>query len=473
MKKPDNHEKWLLVILLAALATRILLMSRGFDDFDSFQFIDAVRDTSVISGRVYVLYIVLAKLIYWTGGNMRMALILPGAVAGGLVVVPAYYVAEKFLEKKNALICALLVAFNPLMLLKSGIAMTDMLGAFFLVSSVMFLLRGKENGLAWSALMFALAGCTRYWNLAFFALVPIYFLRKDLKKLGKFAGLVALLTLVWFIPLVADLGIERAGSMFIPHEAQAREGLFADAPYSIPQRVGVFLYGSAYLNSMNPVRFDIVGLLTEYPTLQGVAFARFMTPDLAGALGLVLVLTFWKYAAAEWRKLDILLVWLVPFFLWLMLMQTPFNYRYQVPLVVPCCVIIAKGFERIEKRRVAGVLVSLLFVLWLSRGVGLAHVLQAEAPAFEQEIEYVVKEYGDTVPFVGYGQGMYFRHYQPSISYIEAREMDSGFGVIPDGALIDKRVAERLGIQTEKCRTFSREPMAHFKDSVLTVCEAQ
>ncbi len=99
----------------------------------------------------------------------RIAMILISA----LTIIVAYLLAEKFLDRKTAILSAIFVGFSPTFFFFSSNILTDLSSAFFSLLGIYLLLRKQYFS---SGISFGLAFTTRFLQLFGFAVVGLFFL---------------------------------------------------------------------------------------------------------------------------------------------------------------------------------------------------------------------------------------------------------------------------------------------------------
>ncbi len=136
------------VIILTALvvicmATRLLFMGRYLEGWDSVDFALGLHDYDVARYQPhfpgYPVYIFLCWLADLLADSDVLALTIPGAVFGGITLVPLFYLARSMFAEKVAWLAAILYVVNPLCWLQSEKALSDAVGLFFIVLSAQLL----------------------------------------------------------------------------------------------------------------------------------------------------------------------------------------------------------------------------------------------------------------------------------------------------------------------------------------------
>jgi len=229
-------------------------------------------------------------------------------------------------------------------------------------------------------------------------------------------------------------------------------------------RTMLFSYASLTTNNLSPVRVNLNGLFLANPVFEGISMGsvfNFLSLDIFGLFGLLFALLCLYHL--PWKKSIYLLVWLVPFYAWLYLMQTPHDARYLLPIIAPFSILLVQGFEKIQDKKWIWVLLLIFVAGSFIRGGGMAWTVHTEETPRLQAVNYIVENYGTDVTAIGYGQSHHFRWYAPEINYIEGGYRGDGIdtSALQGKVLINLRTAEYKNIPTHNCATFTRDPHVH------------
>lgn len=144
MKNQEKSNKFILFFLLSlAFFLRICFIPNFLGGWDSVDFALGVREYDILKYQPhfpgYPVYMFFAKLVFLVFNNEVYSLMLTSVFFGGLTIVPFYYLCSDMYDKPTALLGSLLLIINPLHWLLSTKALSDIMGLFFVVSSVCLL----------------------------------------------------------------------------------------------------------------------------------------------------------------------------------------------------------------------------------------------------------------------------------------------------------------------------------------------
>jgi dolichyl-phosphate-mannose-protein mannosyltransferase len=183
MSKTVSHRAVWLILIVAATVPRVLgafFLPNAFGDAYVY-----IRDIGVMSTKMKAgtfavtdlygfwlpLYQFFSALLNVFIGNGFYAGKLTSAIFGVGVCLLVYAITMQMVAHRTAaLLASLLIAFNPLHILNSASAMTDVPHAFFVLAGLSFVL--KRRWLA-AAIFAALAGLTRVESWMLLALIPL------------------------------------------------------------------------------------------------------------------------------------------------------------------------------------------------------------------------------------------------------------------------------------------------------------
>ena len=203
----SNRAVWLTLVFAAALPRLLgaFFLPNAFGDAYVY-----IRDIGVMSVKIKSGTFALADLYgFWLPlyqfisailnvfiGNGFYAGKLVSAVFGVGVCLLVYAITMQLVAQRTAALLAFaLIAFNPLHILNSASAMTDVPHAFFVLASLYFVLKGRWVA---AALFAALAGLTRVESWMLIALIPLIQVLKE-RRVSIAAVLIMMIPPVfWF-----------------------------------------------------------------------------------------------------------------------------------------------------------------------------------------------------------------------------------------------------------------------------------
>ncbi len=125
-----------LFVVFAALYS--LTRSHWLDDWDSVNFAFSLRDFDLPNHWPhppgYPVYVAAARLVHVFIPDPAATLTFLSALAGASAVTMFYVLSRRYLERQEALVASLAMAFAPLFWLQAGLALTDMFGLLFLLA---------------------------------------------------------------------------------------------------------------------------------------------------------------------------------------------------------------------------------------------------------------------------------------------------------------------------------------------------
>lgn len=174
--KKDMLKNFILVIAL--LASRLLLISHSTDFFDATQYIRRVQEpfwNSLTSGHppFHPLYIAFGNIFYkilaFMGLNDTvLAANLPSAIFGALAIIVFYFFVKDIFNRKIALLAASFTAIMPFIWIASLTILVDPTGLFFFLLAVYLYWLGLKNNHNKKKIIFITTGGLSF-GLALFA----------------------------------------------------------------------------------------------------------------------------------------------------------------------------------------------------------------------------------------------------------------------------------------------------------------
>lgn len=208
-----------LIILIVALASRLLLINSSIDFFDSSQYIwrsDAFSLKNALTtghapyhpGYIFFTYFFNQLFDYFNIHDTPFAACLPSAIFGSLTILVFYAWVEKMFKTKIALLATLLVAITPYFWISNLAILVDPTMIFFYILSLyLFYLWLKDEKYLWlilSGFSFGWAMWTHtqiaFWVLAY---VGLLVMMVKIKRLP----LTLIKSLLWLIGPMVFIGI--------------------------------------------------------------------------------------------------------------------------------------------------------------------------------------------------------------------------------------------------------------------------
>jgi hypothetical protein len=292
----DRADRWdyalAAALSLLTILSRLPYRARMLYNWDAVQFALALREYDVVKHQPhppgYILYVGLGRMVNAWLADPTAAYVVLAVAFSGLSTFVVYLLAREIYERATALAAASVLAVSPLFWFYGSVGLTYAGEALFASLVALFAFRALEGseGDAWLAAAYlALAGGMRQSLLLL--LLPMWIVAclvgvRRVRTLAVGVTLLAGLTLLWFVPMIALTG-----------------GL------------GRYLEASAHLADTVVKPTSIMGGLDT--TLR---MSRYLLESVLVALGplaLAAVLVPWYARRHGWGRREWLLVaWIVP-----------------------------------------------------------------------------------------------------------------------------------------------------------------
>lgn len=203
----------MLTLLVGFMVVRLPLRSDFLVNWDAANFALGVSEGFDLQHHQphppgYIGYVVVGRALTWlTNGDANAALTLMSVIAGGIVPSGLYLLARRFVDRRAALVSALLFGSAPLVWHYSVVALTYIVAAAIIIPLVLacHVARSERSGrhLILAGALLALLGAFRQTDMVLLAPVMIYSAAALPRRDRWTAGLItAILTAVWLVPLL-------------------------------------------------------------------------------------------------------------------------------------------------------------------------------------------------------------------------------------------------------------------------------
>lgn len=224
VNKIISKEWEILLITIASLALRIPYLSVWLEDWDSVQFALALHNFSIVDHLPhppgYPAYIFINRIINIMVQNDTLTLTIFSAICGSILSIPFYLIARSFMNKKIALIMTILFLSLPIVWHLSEVGLTNVPGMAFTITATYLLFKGRNN-LKYLLAGSLLSGITLGIRFAEFSiLLSLISLVLIHRRFSGFRFSVLFFVsgvLIWFIPLIADAGLNNFINSYITH----------------------------------------------------------------------------------------------------------------------------------------------------------------------------------------------------------------------------------------------------------------
>ena len=195
---------------IITIITRIPFTSKYLYHWDSVQFALALEKYDITVHQPhppgYFLYVMLGKFINLFIEDANTVFITISIFFSGLAVVAIFYLGKEMFDQKTGIFAALIALTSPNLWFHGEVALTYVVEAFF--SSFVALLcwrilKGEHKYLWLSVIALGIAGGIRQNTVVF--LLPLWLFSVKgvpLKKIIASLGLLGIICLCWFVPMV-------------------------------------------------------------------------------------------------------------------------------------------------------------------------------------------------------------------------------------------------------------------------------
>ncbi|OGW56221.1 MAG: hypothetical protein A2Y81_03845, partial [Nitrospirae bacterium RBG_13_43_8] len=211
MHKKDKYNILLpLFLFLLTIITRIPFTSKLLYHWDSVQFALALDKYDITAHQPhppgYFLYVMLGRLLHLFINDANTVFVSISVFFSGLTVVAIYYLGKEMYNKKTAILSALIALTSPNLWFHGEVALTYIVEAFFSTAVALLcwrILKGEHKYLWLSVLALGIAGGIRQNTTVF--LFPLWLFSVKgvpLRKIILSFGLLTVVCLLWFIPMI-------------------------------------------------------------------------------------------------------------------------------------------------------------------------------------------------------------------------------------------------------------------------------
>ncbi|MDO8503206.1 MAG: glycosyltransferase family 39 protein [bacterium] len=431
-----KEEKVILFIVLFAFLLRLLFRSPWLEDWDSVQFALALHDYSLVDHQPhppgYILYVLLGKFINFFLNNDTLALTLLSAVLGALTTIPFYLLARKFTGKVWAILATAILLVTPIHWTLSEVALTNVPGMFFAVTTALILYQGKQSRLYLLAGSF-LAGITLGVRFAEYSILLtllglVLLWRKnwwDVIKSGVYfsAGIF-----VWLVPLIIDTGWQE---LMRAYTTQANYIATHDS-----------LAASLSMSSR----------LLRIKELFVMGYSVYFFP--------LLILIAWfliKYREEiKQFKNTFLLVWLLAYFIPLAFIYNLEVPRHVLPLLPPLALLIGSALKKLKNQKSSTVIFVGILIAMFSKSLDQVQKIHTLTPPTIAPVSYVKEKFDpETTILITTFTYRQFQYYAPEFTnfYADVTEKTQ----LKDNVVTDSvKIKEQIPILAEY-RTVSKK----------------
>ena len=322
-----------LSLFLLTILTRIPITSRLLYHTDSVQFALALEKYDITVHQPhppgYFLYVMLGRLINFFVKDANSTFIFISILFSGLAVVAIYYLGKEIFDKKTGILAALIALTSPNLWFHGEVALTYVVEAFFSAFVALLcwrMLKGEHKYIWLSVIALGIAGGIRQNTVVF--LLPLWLFsikRLPLRKIIASIGLLGIVCLLWFIPMVWMTGGWNAYN-----EAFREYRIFVIGHFSVFER--------------GWVSFKMFSLSLFRHLIYGLGAGIFIL-----GLAVYSLIRRGRLKSLERTKVLFFCLWILPsVFFYLMILYHPSSYGYVLILLPALFILTTVSIEYIS-----------------------------------------------------------------------------------------------------------------------------
>ena len=322
-----------LSLFLLTILTRIPFTSKLLYHTDSVQFALALEKYDITVHQPhppgYFLYVMLGRLINFFVKDANSTFIFISILFSGLAVVAIYYLGKEIFDKKTGILAALIALTSPNLWFHGEVALTYVVEAFFSAFVALLcwrMLKGEHKYIWLSVIALGIAGGIRQNTVVF--LLPLWLFsikRLPLRKIIASIGLLGIVCLLWFIPMVWMTGGWNAYN-----EAFREYRIFVIGHFSVFER--------------GWVSFKMFSLSLFRHLIYGLGAGIFIL-----GLAVYSLIRRGRLKSLERTKVLFFCLWILPsVFFYLMILYHPSSYGYVLILLPALFILTTVSIEYIS-----------------------------------------------------------------------------------------------------------------------------
>jgi hypothetical protein len=419
----------ILLLTLLCLGSRLLFLGPFLEDWDSVDFALALDRYTIKQYQPhfpgYPVYIFLSWVCHHLVHHPVTAVILPGALLGALTIVPLYGLARRLFDRRIAILSALLYLVNPACWLQAEKAFSDASGLFMVMSAGYLCWRAAEPD-------------AKPYHLFLGSMLLGLGLGIRLSYAPLLLSWTGLLLYLYWRPAPRPAPLSEAGYGLIVGVC-----LWLAPQLALTGGLDLWYDGLAF-TAQHFSQWGGTLLSTQTPEYQQLAyrFTMFMWSLLAYSLG------FWWFDTSPWRVVPslvmliafglccrqarwnkntgFLLLYLLPYSLWIFSGQHADQPRHLLPLIPVLLVLLASGLDRL-RRTAAGFGDCACVLLLLVLGVISTRLVVVHGripPPRLQVLQYVTTHYEPaSTRLYAWGTRRLFAFYAPAFDVRQRPDM--------------------------------------------------
>lgn len=391
------------------IITRLIFLSPWLEDWDSVQFALALHNYSIVDHQPhppgYPIYVFLARVINYFVNNDTLSLTLLSAMFGSASSIPLFLLLKKMVSQKLAILASVLFLVTPIQWLLSEVALSNIVGLFFTITTTYFLYSGKKSTrfLYIASFLCGLTLGVRFaeWSIVLSLLFLTLILRKKLNYWIRCTFLLFGGILIWLIPLVADTGLNNLIKVYVDQASYIANHDSIIQYTSILERFSSIweLFLTGYTIFFLPIiPFVILYLLTEIHRMCLSSKHR--------------VLNSLKHQE-NWSTLFVL-IWLLSYLIPLVFVYNLEVPRHVLPLLPPLVILFILSINKILNYRPTMMIYIIMVFLLFAQSLNKVRIQKTLTPPTIAPVLYVRENFKpeDTTLITNYTYRQ-FQYYAP------------------------------------------------------------
>jgi 4-amino-4-deoxy-L-arabinose transferase-like glycosyltransferase len=473
---PEKKDRIAVILTVFFLLLYISSLSTSLDDEDSIHFALGLEDFNVTKYQPhppgFPVYMSIGIAVNSFLQNGLLSLTLMSALFGAGSFLVFYTIVREMFDMNVAILSSVIMAVTPLFWLNSIKAMSDIMGLFFILISMLFIYKHIKHSysphLYIGAVLAGISIGVRMHSGLILIPILVYAMikRNDMKTCLKTVFIFIMALLVWLIPLLIVTGAPEYISVTGDQLAYridkpdisliSSDVSYDDFTYRAVGFAYFFLLGGYGINVYGPGILS--GLLIF---LMITLFVVFVKRYIAiGSIG-------------DNRFISFLLI-TVPYVFVIFFIVPPFNPRYLLILIPLLSLIFVLAIQNLRWIRIRKLVYLGLVFLLFSHSVLFAFIALSTPSPPVQMINYVNQNYGagDYILLDGFAL-KYFIYYHTELTMLsnEGATCDSIKNIISSGKTVitNSLVNDCVGLRAKLINEFQREPRVHIKRSKVSL----
>lgn len=211
-----KKEPAVILLVLLTLGARLLFLSPWLEDWDSVQFALALHSYDIANHQPhapgYPLYVLLGRALNLLLQNDLLSLTLLSALFGAFAIIPLYLFARRAFDKRAAILSSIFFAVTPIAFMMSEVALTNIVGLFFLIvfAHLLYVSAESQKKLVFVSGFAGVILGVRATELPIIAALLVLVHLRLRKPKSIFYSIIAFLIGLsfWVVPILIDTGFK-------------------------------------------------------------------------------------------------------------------------------------------------------------------------------------------------------------------------------------------------------------------------